>query len=254
VTHFHPANQLPVIWMSQKSLYQPGKPIRGGVPICFPWFGPRQDDPKAPAHGFARVLDWNIDSISRSSAGAVVVTLSLKSDDATRAIWPADFVARHIITIASTLQMRLDVQNASQQPIRFEEALHTYFTVGDIRQTTVDGLVGSTYIDKVAAMQMKQQSDPLIRFEGETDRVYLDTQATCVIHDPVMNRRIEVSKSGSNATVVWNPWIAKSKAMPDFGDEEWPGMVCVETVNAAKHAVELAPGAMHSMTQRVRVL
>jgi glucose-6-phosphate 1-epimerase len=252
VTRFEPAGKQPVLWMSQSSMFEPGKPIRGGVPVCFPWFGPRKDDPKSPAHGFARLREWAIESISHKG-NDVVVALVLASDESTRSIWPFDFVARHTITIGSALRMRLEVQNKSAGPIRFEEALHTYFTVGDVKQISIEGLAGTKYIDKVDGAKTKDQVDPQIRFTGETDRVYLDTKATCVINDPVMKRRIEISKSGSNATVVWNPWINKSKAMPDFGDDEWPGMVCVETANAAQHAMELPAGKTHSMTASIRL-
>lgn len=253
VTHFQPAGHQPVIWMSRASWFEPGKPIRGGVPICFPWFGPRADDPKSPAHGFARLRDWKIESVTKNESGQVVVTLMLRSDDATRALWPADFAARHIVTIGSMLEMKLAVQNTSGKPIRFEEALHTYLAIGDIRQASVEGLGGTKYIDKVDGAKIKDQIDPLIRFTGETDRVYLDTQATCIVHDPVMQRVIEIAKSGSSATVVWNPWIAKARAMADFGDEEWQQMLCIETANVALHAVELPAGATHEMSARIRV-
>lgn len=255
VTQFQPAGQQPVLWMSRSSWFEPGKPIRGGVPICFPWFGPRANDPKSPAHGSARLREWTIDSIAKGSAGEVVIALSLRTDAATRALWPHDVTLRHVITIAAGLTMQLEVANTSQASIRFEEALHTYLTVGDVKQISLEGLGGTTYLDKAGgAMQRVQQSDPIIRFTGETDRVYFDTQATCVVTDPALKRKIEIAKSGSNATVVWNPWIAKAKAMPDFGDDEWPGMVCVETVNAMQHAVELAPAAKHTMTAMVRVV
>jgi glucose-6-phosphate 1-epimerase len=254
VSAFQPAGKQPVIWMSGKSMFQDSKPIRGGVPICFPWFGPRAGDPKAPAHGFARLRDWSLESVVSKPTGEVLVVMSLKSDDATRAIWPHDFEAWHTVTMGDALEMKLDIKNTSEQSIRFDKALHTYFAVGDIKQTTVEGLHNVTYLDKVGEVQTRQQTDPLVRFTGETDRVYLDTQAACIINDPVMKRKIEVAKSGSNATVVWNPWIAKAKAMPDFGDDEWLGMLCVESVNALKHAVELAPGATHSMTAKVRVV
>lgn len=252
VTRFEPAGQQPVLWMSKSSQFAPGKPIRGGVPICLPWFGPKQDDPKAPAHGFARLRDWEIESIKAFASKHVVVSLVLKTDEASRQIWPHDIVARHTITVDQSLQMQLEVQNISRDKIRIEEALHTYLTVGDIKQVSVEGLGGRQFIDKVDGAKIKEQGDPQIRFTGETDRVYLDTQSTCIIHDPVLNRRIEISKTGSNATVVWNPWINKAKAMPDFGDDEWPGMVCVETANASQHALELEPGDTHTMTAMVR--
>jgi glucose-6-phosphate 1-epimerase len=247
VTHFQPAGHQPVLWMSKSSLFEPNKPIRGGVPICFPWFGPREGDPKSPAHGFARLREWSVESIKKQSNGDATVTLVLDA--------PEGFALQYAVTVGKTLEMRLDVQNRSAQTVKFEEALHTYLAVGDIKQVTVGGLSpGLKYIDKVGGMNTREQGDPVIRFTGETDRVYLDTTSTCVVNDPVMRRKIEIAKSGSNATVVWNPWINKAKAMPDFGDDEWPGMVCIETVNASKNAVELAAGATHSMTAKVRVL
>jgi len=256
VTRFEPAGQRPVLWMSRRSWFEPGKPIRGGVPICFPWFGPKPNDPAAPTHGLVRLRQWTIESVRHdSAAGAVIATLSFRSDASTRAFWPGDFLIRHIVTVGPSLQMRLEVTNTSTQSIRFDEALHTYLAVGDIREVFVEGLGGTTYLDKAGGQStQRQQIDPQIRFTGETDRVYFDTQATCVVHDPQFRRRIQIEKSGSNATVVWNPWIAKARSMPDFGDDEWPGMVCVETVNALKHAVELQPGQTHAMAARVTVL
>lgn len=252
VTRFMPAGQKPVLWMSQSSMFEPGKPIRGGVPVCFPWFGPRASDPKSPAHGFARLSTWKIDSIRADPSKRVEIALSLAASDATRAFWPVDFAARHLITVGESLEMRLEVQNRSGESIQFEEALHTYLTVGDIKQVSVEGLGGKQFIDKVDGAKQKTQSDPLIRFTGETDRVYLDTTDTCIVHDPAMHRRIEVSKSGSNATVVWNPWINKAKAMPDFGDQEWPGMVCVETANVGKLQISLAAGSTHTMMAKIQ--
>jgi glucose-6-phosphate 1-epimerase len=251
VTRYEPAGKRPVLWMSGSSWFEPGKPIRGGVPICFPWFGPNQENPKLPAHGFARLREWSIESTKHEN-NLVTITLALKSDDATRALWPHDFEIRHIIRIGSSLEMSLAVKNISQQAFKFEEALHSYFAVGDIKQVSISGLAGVTYIDKVDGAKTKQQAEPLIRFTGETDRPYLNTEATCIIDDPAAKRKIEISKRGSKVTVVWNPWINKSKAMPDFGDNEWPGMVCVETANVAQHAVQLAPGATHEMTARIR--
>ncbi len=253
VMHFRPAGQQPVLWLSKSSWFEPNKPIRGGVPICFPWFGAREGDAKAPAHGFARLREWEIESIIQSG-NAVVVTLVLKSDDLTRAWWPFDFIARHIITLGSALEMTLEVHNETGQPIRFQEALHTYLSVGDIRSTTIQGLGSGKYLDKVGGASEYTQTDRLIHFTGQTDRIYLDTRATCIVDDAARKRKIEISKSGSNETVVWNPWIEKAKAMPDFGDDEWPGMLCVETANVARHTVELASGAAHAMTARIRIV
>lgn len=252
VTRYEPTGQPPVLWMSQSSMFEENKPIRGGVPICFPWFGPRASDPKSPAHGFARLNKWEIESTRNEGANRAEIVLRLLPNDFSRALWPANFSIRHKITVDQALTMSLEVQNASAEQISIEEALHTYLTVGDIKQVSVEGLGGKQFIDKVDGAKTKDQTDPLIRFTGETDRVYLDTTDTCIVHDPVLKRRIEVSKSGSKATVVWNPWINKAKAMPDFGDEEWPGMVCVETANVGKHALTLAAGTSHTMTAKVQ--
>jgi D-hexose-6-phosphate mutarotase len=250
VTRFDPRDQPPVLFMSTLSLFQPGKPIRGGVPICFPWFGPKANDPKAPAHGFARLMEWNVDSVTALKNGASVV-LSLSSSPQTKALWPADFSAKYTVTVADQLTLSFAVTNTGTTPAKFEEALHTYLSIGGIETLSIEGLANTTYLDKINGAARTPQDDPLIRFTAETDRVYLDTQSACTVRDPALGRQIRIKKTGSNATVIWNPWINKAKAMPDFGDAEWPAMVCVETCNVADHAVNLAPGATHTMTATI---
>ncbi len=250
VAAWKPAGGQNVLWLSEKSWWQDDKPIRGGVPLCFPWFGPKKDDPQAPGHGFARIRSWQLDSIDQQD-GEVMVSLSTRSDASTKAWWPADFELGFHVTFGAKLVMRLDVTNTGNSPLRAEEAFHTYFSVGDVRQVTVRGLDGVHYIDKVDGAKEKTQ-EGAITITEETDRVYLNTTGPVEIEDPVLKRRIRVSKECSADTVVWNPWIAKSKAMPDFGDEEWPGMLCVETCNAA-NAIELTPGQRHSISAIVEV-
>ncbi|MDD5349739.1 MAG: D-hexose-6-phosphate mutarotase [Chthoniobacteraceae bacterium] len=247
VARFTPAGQAPLLFLSEKSWFDPAKPIRGGVPVIFPWFGPRQGHPDAPAHGFARLRSWTPESLVQEPDGAVVLTLRLEPDDASRALWgePADWVLRHRITVAATLTMELEIENRGNAPLRCEEALHTYFHVGDVRQIAVHGLEGAEYYDKADGMRRKRQDGEPIRFTAETDRTYIDTAGACVIDDPALRRRILVEKENSSSTIVWNPWIAKARSMPDFGDDEWPGMVCVETGNVADNALEIAPGARH---------
>jgi D-hexose-6-phosphate mutarotase len=254
VTDFHPkAQSKPALWLSAKSHFAPEKPIRGGVPICFPWFGPKADDPTAPAHGFARVMEWQPDGTKLNADGSVSVSMSLESNEKTRQLWPADFIARHVVTFGRTLTMSLIVANTGSMPARFEAALHTYYTIGDIRQVHVTGLENGTYLDRLRPGERFRQDDQPIRFAGETDRTYLDTSATVTIHDPVLKRRIVIEKMGSKSTVVWNPWIAKAKAMPDFGDDEWGGMLCIETANAADNAITLPAGGQHAMTAQISV-
>jgi glucose-6-phosphate 1-epimerase len=252
VTAWHPATSRdPVLWMSRSSLFEPGRPIRGGVPICFPWFGPHPADPSASAHGFARVRDWKLVDAQEAS-GDVTLVLEL-AGEALSPHWAYRFRARHRITIGSVLRLELDVYNDDADAFTFEEALHSYIAVRDIHETTVTGLEGTEYLDKVGALTRRREGRDPLRFSGETDRVYLETQTDCVIHDAAGQRRISIGKAGSDATVVWNPWIAKARAMPDFGDDEWPGMVCVETGNVGASARTLAPGESQTMTASVEV-
>jgi glucose-6-phosphate 1-epimerase len=243
----------PVLWMSAGSYFEAGKAIRGGVPICFPWFGAHAADPKAPGHGFARLRDWTLIEAAEAADGTVTLALELAADKALTPLWPHVFRIVHRITIGATLTMALEVTNPGAEAFTFEEALHTYFAVRDVREVRVTGLERTDYLDKMSGLGRKTQTDDAIRFIGETDRVYLDTRSECVIHDPGERRRIVIRKTGSDATVVWNPWIDKARAMPDFGDQEWPEMVCVETCNVNVHKRTLAAGATHTMTAMIHV-
>ena len=241
VALFQPHGERPVLFMSQQSRSEPGKPIRGGVPVIYPWFGPHPADPTAPAHGTARLTEWSLISATQSPDGTVALLFALPP------------FLQYRIAIGRQLDLTLEVHNPDPNPLRFEEALHTYFAVSNIHQCSVTGLESAAYDSSVEGVIQKPQGPDPIRFTGETDRLYLNTRATCVLHDPGWQRRVVVEKSGSDSTVVWNPWITKSKAMPDFGDDEWPGMLCIETVNARKNAVTIAPGQRHAMRATVHV-
>lgn len=254
VTHFQPKGHArPVLFMSGESLFDPAKPIRGGVPLIFPWFGGHATDAKAPAHGFARTTPWTVTDVRVGADARAVITLALGPSENSRKHWPHDFAATFTVGVAKALDMTLEVVNTSPGEIRYEEALHTYLVVGDINRTTIDGLAGKTFIDKVDGAARKKQGPGPFNLTGETDRVYLDTPDTVTVNDAANGRKIVVSKSGSASTVVWNPWIAKSKAMADFGDEEWPGMLCIETANAADNAVKLKAGDRHTMRATIAV-
>jgi glucose-6-phosphate 1-epimerase len=253
VTAWQPTGHAPVLWMSGHSQWDAAKPIRGGIPICFPWFGPHATDKAAPGHGFARLHDWTLFEARDDASGATELAFRLSQATPPSAIWPHAFDAVYRVTVGPSLALALEVHNTGSAPIGFEEALHTYFTVEDVRAIEISGLAGTDYLDKVGGTTQRNQGAVPIRFTAETDRVYINTRSTCTIHDPGLRRRIAVRKTGSDATVVWNPWIAKAKAMPDFGDDEWPGMVCVETGNVNVHAVTLAPGARHVLTATIEV-
>ena len=247
VTHFQPSSGKPVLFLSQKSLFEADKPIRGGIPLIFPWFGPNSDDPSAPMHGFARVKNWDVINVSKTSAGDVSATFELTARQPMSKVWPHSFQLQYTVRVGRELSLTLSVKNLSSQAFSFEEALHTYLSVGDVRQARIDGLSGRQYIDKVDQFKVKTQPAGPIAIESETDRVYLDTADVVTVQDPLLNREPRVRKIDSQSTVLWNPWIAKAKAMADFGDEEWPEMVCVETANVGKNKVTLAARASHEM-------
>ncbi len=251
VAKFQPVGQAPVLFLSKKSHFTPGKAIRGGVPIIFPWFGPKADQPEAPAHGFTRTAAWELESVSQAQGGEVHVAMRFASSDATRALWPHDFVLRFNVVIGAALEMTLEVENTSEGPFTYENALHTYLTVCDVLEIGVFGLEGAEFIDKVDGGQRKRQKKTLVGIHKETDRLYLNTTATCSVNDLSLSRRIIVEKSGSNSTVVWNPWQGKGMSLTDLA-EEWPRMICIETVNAADNAITLAAGDRHSTRAIVR--
>ena len=246
VTHWQPAGASPVLFLSEQSLFAPGKAIRGGIPVIFPWFGPNAERKDLPVHGFARTREWELESVEKWPDETVALVLRLISDDASRALWPHDFVLRLRVMASRQLELRLEVENWSEDAFTFEEALHTYLAVREVRQVSVAGLEGVQYLDKTDGLQRKTQ-EGAIRFESETDRVYTCTEAACVLDDPAGSRRLRIGKDGSRTTVVWNPWIGKAAALPDFGDEEWPRMACVETANAATDAITLQPRESHVM-------
>jgi glucose-6-phosphate 1-epimerase len=252
VTSWRPAGAEEVLFLSPHSIWADGHAIRGGVPVCFPWFGDKADDPKAPAHGFVRTKAWQLGSIERTTDGAVAVSMVTASDESTKHWWPADFRLLHRATFGSELVLELTTTNTGSTALRLEEALHAYHRVGDAAQVLLSGLDGVHYLDKTDSYREKSQQGDVV-ITAETDRVYLDTRHPLEISDPVLQRRIRVSKENSLTTVVWNPWSEKARAMSDLGEDQWKQMLCVETSNVGSFAVELAPGEQHTMTARVRV-
>lgn len=252
VAKFQPRGGKDLLWMSGKSWFENGKPIRGGVPVCFPWFGNRASSPlnngktDQPGHGFVRLKEWDVESVDTRSDGRVSATLVYRSGEHSHQWVEGNFEIRHVITIGQSLQMSLVVRNLGPAPFTFEEALHTYFSVGDIRQTIVRGLENREFLNTPTGSAI-QKSDKSITFESYTDSVYAGTDGVCTIEDRAMGRRIVVDRANSATTVVWNPWTQRAKEMPDFGDDEWPGMLCVETANARAQAITLGPGAQHLM-------
>jgi len=246
VTSWQPADFEEVLFLSRKSHWEAGKPIRGGIPICFPWFRGKPDDRQAPTHGFVRTKEWRLDAIRREAEDAVFVSLSTESDADSMRWWPHEFRLEYAITIGRTLTLELKMHNMGQDALQFQEALHTYFRVGDVERVKVKGLDGVRYLDNRDQNQQKEQAGDLL-LARQTDNAYLDATDGIEIIDPVLGRRLLTEKRNSISTIVWNPWTDGAAALPDFGDDEWRGMLCVEGGNVLGQPVHLKPGITHTM-------
>lgn len=247
-----PRGEQPVIWLSKDAKFAPGKPIRGGVPVCWPWFGPHSHEENFPAHGFARTAPWQVIGTEDCGDGGVRLVLSLQQNDATRRYWPFSAELTMRISLGATLEIELITRNTGEAPITIAEALHTYIEVGDVRGIAIRGLEDCEFLDKVDDGNNKRQQGQ-VTIGGEIDRVYLNTVSDCLIDDPGLNRRIRIGKRGSRSTVVWNPWRAKAAKMGDLGEEGFLKMVCVETANAADNSVAIAAGDEHHLAVIYRV-
>lgn len=247
VLEWQPKSQTkPVLWCSELVQFKPGKAIRAGVPVCWPWFGSHPKDPKAPAHGYARIQNWDITSVSTAVTGETVIAMRLSHSDEfdTQFSIHADIAIE--ITIGEVLSISITTSNTGQDPIALTEALHAYFHVSDIHQVLINGLDQTAYVDLIDDNSLKTQSGA-IDFSAELGRVYLDTTTDCLIQDRVLSRTIRISKSGSHSTVVWNPWMDTASKMDDLGAEGWRSMVCVESANALSNIVNIKPGEKHSL-------
>ena len=238
ITRFQKKDEPPLLFLSQLSRFTEGVPIRGGIPIIFPWFGSREGQ---SAHGFVRVETWELREVAQTSAGEVTVRFVLPELPAAALF--GKFSVDYWVTVGKTLVAQLKVTNLSDsQDLRFEDCLHTYFHVGDIGAVSITGLKGSDYLDKTENFLRKTERDEHLKISRETDRTYLDSCGPIEIHDSKLGRRIRIEKSGSQSTVVWNPWAEKAEEMPDFGGEEFHQMVCVESGNVADNRHTLPAG------------
>jgi glucose-6-phosphate 1-epimerase len=189
VTTWQPPDERSILFTSPNAVFAPGRAIRGGVPIVFPWFGPNRHAPAAPQHGFARTTTWHLDGVETTGSESLTLTLGLGDGDVGSPFWPEPFRAIYTVMFARTLSLRLAVQNRATHPITFEEALHAYFAISDISTIAISGLAGTTYIDKTDAARRKPQTAALVTITAETDRVYLGMPGRCAIEDRGWRRR-----------------------------------------------------------------
>ncbi|MEW5783206.1 MAG: D-hexose-6-phosphate mutarotase [Pseudomonadota bacterium] len=253
VMTWQPKGQKPVIWLSQAAKFAPGKSIRGGVPICWPWFGPHATESGYPGHGFARTIPWLLLEAHRLPDRRVRLVFEPQLDETCRAQWPHASTVRFTVTLGQELVVSLATTNTGSTSFTLGQALHTYFAVGDVHRIEIAGLEGCRYIDKVDGGKRKKQQGR-VTIVGEVDRIYLDTAGCCGIIDPAWKRTILITSTGSRSTVVWNPGKEKAARMGDFGRQGEDRMVCVETANAADDVITLAPGETHRMTAQYRVI
>jgi glucose-6-phosphate 1-epimerase len=251
ITSWRPAGSEEIIFVSSKARYVDGQAIRGGIPICFPWFRGKGDDPQAPAHGLVRTRSWKLGSIKRQGPD-VTVAMSTSSDDATKKWWPHEFRAELRVTFGRDLKLEFAVENAGSNECRYEEALHTYYLVGDIAAARVHGLDGASYLDNTDGNREKKQAGD-VRVGQATDSAYVNSESALEVMDPALQRRIHIRKENSRTTVIWNPWKEAAENMSDMGADEWKKMLCVEGANILGNAITLHAGEQHTTTVTMTV-
>ncbi|UEG49757.1 D-hexose-6-phosphate mutarotase [Ferruginibacter lapsinanis] len=245
VTSYQPKGEKDILWMSEQSAFEAGKPIRGGIPVCFPWFGPHATDTTKPQHGFARLTEWAVKSTATLANGANEIQLSLTSNDETQNMWPFAFSAVITVTVADKLSITLSVKNTGTETFTYTDALHTYFNVSDLSNIDIAGLQNATYLE-AGSTEIKTQAEALLLINKEENRRYNNHTGDCIITDKGYNRKISVGKTGSKITVVWNPGEATTKNIGDIPDDGYKTFICVEAVNALDDVVTITPGNEYS--------
>ena len=251
LTSWQPANAGEVLFLSENSHWNDGRAIRGGVPVCFPWFRSKVDDPSAPAHGFVRTREWRLESVNQDGE-TVRITCSTENDASSERWWPHAFRLVHVLSIGRSLRLELIVTNTGQTSFRFEEALHSYFRVSEIDQLRIRGLDQVAYLDNVDGNRKKIQAGDLT-FTAKTDNAYVDVSSAAELIDPAGHRTIRTEKGNSATTVVWNPWQDGAASLNDLKGEEWRRFACVEASNILGSAISLVPGQEHRMQAIITV-
>lgn len=254
VMAWSPDGETPVLWLSERAVLDGSEPVRGGIPVCLPWFGAGPDGTRAPSHGFARISRWRALDADEAPEGPGLASCCLRLDHDPGAadgrtdgdLFPHRFHAVLRVSVTDDLVISLTVANDDDHPIRIEEALHTYFAVGDVKDVTITGLEGADYQDLVRGDSRWRTQIGELALVGPTDRIYR-SEAGLVLADPRRRRAITVDKDGSADTIVWNPWAEGAAALADLGDQDWQHFVCVEAGNVGDDAVDLAPGEDHTM-------
>lgn len=262
VMSFQPVGEKPIIWLSKRAVYSEGKAIRGGIPICWPWFGDKVDNDNCrdkknyeaqnlPAHGFARSMFWTLSAVNHNDNTGTEIIFSLKENEKTLDLWPYCFYLQLKILVAESLSVELSVKNTDETSFSFTGALHTYLSIGDIDALKINGLNGVPYIDKLSGKQKTQLGD--IAISSELDNIYQPTIAPVSVFDESLSRQLLVQKQGSQSTVVWNPWEGKSSSMKDFDPGGFRNMVCIEAANTPGDVIFLQPQDTHLLATKISI-
>lgn len=252
ILSFQPKGEPELIWMSEDATFATGKSLRGGVPICWPWFGAHASDSSLPGHGPARTVDWKPIASKSLADGCTSISLEMQQSDQVKAICGHPLRVQLHITVGKGLDIALETKNLGDTPFALGQALHTYFQVSDVRKVSVEGLEGCEYLDKVDGFARKKQ-DGTVTISQETDRVYVNTGNQMRIVDAGLKRCIVISNKGSASAIVWNPWGETAERMGDLGQDGYLNMLCVETANAADDVIELAAGDTYVMSTEYRI-
>ncbi len=242
--HYKRVGEVPLIWLSQKSFFEHGKVIRGGIPVCWPWFGKHPNDSELPQHGFARNSLWELKETHEIDAHTTEVILQLQPSAEHFKLWPHTAELFLTITISRTLTLALRSKNCDTHTFEISSALHSYFAIDDIENVSVKGLAGRSYFDKVTGQEQTQQGS--LTITKEVDRIYQNVDYPVTLHDK--SRTIEVNARGSSSTVIWNPWRENSISMGDMENDSYKTMLCIEAANALGDTILLAPGEEHTLT------
>lgn len=236
-----------VLWTASAPKYMDAQPVRGGVPLVFPWFGDHPDGGKLPAHGFARNRPWQLVHANDSPE----VVLELVADDATRALWPHAFRLRLSVVLGKRLRLGLSIENTGDTPFACEQALHTYFAVGDVRTATVHGLEGVPCTEQAVAPEAKWDGKRPLAFGAETDRIFQGVPDRLELRAPALPRTVVLQTTGAQSAIVWNPWPDKAAKLSQMAPDDWQRFCCIESANVREAAVTLAPGASHTLSLRL---
>ncbi|UHD18389.1 D-hexose-6-phosphate mutarotase [Thiocapsa bogorovii] len=243
-----------LLFVSERAYFAEGKAIKGGIPICWPWFGADPEAKGRPAHGFVRAWPWQVLATESLADGSTRVQMGVADDAGTRAIWPQYFNLLVDIHVGANLSVSLSTLNAGDRPFSITQGLHAYFKVGDASRVRVKGLDGRSYIDKAAdGADAVIRQEGQVAFEREVNRIYEDVPPVLTVVDPTLDRRIRIESEHSRTAVVWNPWVETAKAMDDLDDQDYRRFVCVETVNTASEVIEIQPAETYRLAARYAI-